>query len=538
MVNEYRGVPAVEVQMTKAAALVEVNEGRYQPVVQMRGAVSDSRQFKAIVNKVTTCLAGKGGWEADQRLKAKTWERGTKDAEVQLWFETDDTRMAIRYEKHCDESLGRTWRVEFVVVKEADRLQMRCVVRVLVHRSGLRTVQPRLPKWLSKLAIQHPLANDGRMMHTAPWFVSTEEDAGQLRALIGSHERSQVVIVLTAENIKSAQGAAAERLAARVVGFAHVAVISHSLLSQPKVAELGPGAGGVRMYGKDKVWRSTSSVRLVMSPTEWGNGSSESIDIVVRMAARFTVYERDPEDEALSFSAVRADIQDGRAAQLKEAAYQAQQRIDELQSQLTKALELAAEEEKHKVLLDASQRALEHERWTLSSRVDFLEQSAAKTSRKEDCAVLSLRPSTWDELEWWLEDNFSERIHLTKQAWKAARASDFADLAYLADVLNLLGTSYWEIKAEGSEGARNRYLAECAALRIEISHVGTAASDRRHAKQYETIWDDKRYLCDMHVSGSSSRDKQRGLRIYFAYDTELRTIVIGSLPDHLRNRHS
>ena len=77
-----------------------------------------------------------------------------------------------------------------------------------------------------------------------------------------------------------------------------------------------------------------------------------------------------------------------------------------------------------------------------------------------------------------------------------------------------------------------------AELGVRISPVGDAADMRQYEAEYRVRWEGRTYRLDMHVAGSDSRDKQRGLRIYFEWDAEQELVIVGHLPTHLTSTHT
>lgn len=154
-----------------------------------------------------------------------------------------------------------------------------------------------------------------------------------------------------------------------------------------------------------------------------------------------------------------------------------------------------------------------------------------------EAAAKAARPplASWDDLEAWCTQALRGRIVLTSKAMQAARRSAFTDYTLAADVLELLGQDYTDMR-RGVAGARERCEARQLALGVDIGPTGQAAHHHRYKREYQADWGRKAYRLDMHVSGHTTRDRTRCFRLYFAWSSEHALVVVGSFPEHLTNR--
>lgn len=211
--------------------------------------------------------------------------------------------------------------------------------------------------------------------------------------------------------------------------------------------------------------------------------------------------------------------------ELEDELARAQKEIQELRDELS----LVEEDLEEKV------DALKEARETNAGLRFRLAQRAAVTAERADAEGYGY-PDSFDDLDDWVLARFPEKLVLSSKAIRAARASqlDAEVIRQAYGALELLATDYLDARA-GVAGANDRCRATAEALRIEISQVGVAVSHGRYRESYKTQIDGKTYQLDLHVSGSSSWDPSRCLRIYFHFDAELGRIVVGHLPTHLDN---
>ncbi|TJY57339.1 hypothetical protein E4T66_18205 [Sinimarinibacterium sp. CAU 1509] len=148
-------------------------------------------------------------------------------------------------------------------------------------------------------------------------------------------------------------------------------------------------------------------------------------------------------------------------------------------------------------------------------------------------------PDSWDALELFADRILAGSVVLSSKAVRTAKRSYFANIPYAYDVLRMLARSYVPMR-NGLSGARERFEAECARLKVSVEPTGRAADERRSAGSYSVLHLGVRRALDLHVRGSSSRDPREGFRLYFAWvdDPAGGYVVVGSFPGHLENGQS
>lgn len=140
-------------------------------------------------------------------------------------------------------------------------------------------------------------------------------------------------------------------------------------------------------------------------------------------------------------------------------------------------------------------------------------------------------PSSYDEIEEWVNNLFAGRIFMHNKAVKALEDSNYSDVTLLCRAIELLATSYHDMRKQIIDS--NEFNRKCQEIGVEeaasISDVGAG----RHQEEYFCRYNGKKMMMDRHLKKGSSRDPQYCLRIYFFWDDENSIIVIGHLPTHL-----
>lgn len=535
-------------QLDRASVQIAARPLTFTPVAQVQGVLVAPGKPPATIMAVATerliaWLQGKDvAVPVDWRSRA-SWEAGTDGAARQVWCESADAHFAVRFDEPCGELPGRQWRVEFTMVENDGRVLVGTKVSALVHKGVPTSVRPSVPKWVRSLATDLTFVADDQVLTDRPTDVGNETQLQRLVGLI-SGRRSCAVVVCVTPRARSKEGALAAQLASRVAGAAHVITLHARLL--PALARALGDAGrippsGVRFFGRafDK---SLAAVRCpILPPGLWP--SYAGVDLLAEACAAETVSLQDP-DDLPSFAQIRQFVvrrrrqferqrNEGASRKIEDRLKASIAERDALEGDLGAAEQLVEELQR---TIDAQVddlRAKETKLWFLEQRVQELEaRQAAGEATSEDPA-----PISWDELYAWTERRYSDRLVITDKARRAARDSVFADVGFVSEVISLLAGPYWDMRT-GDETARDAYLEEAKRLRVDVSGVGDALNTARLAGQYRTTWKGRTYTLDTHVSGSSSRDRQRGFRLYFAWDVERRLIVVGSFPEHLTNAHS
>ena len=109
----------------------------------------------------------------------------------------------------------------------------------------------------------------------------------------------------------------------------------------------------------------------------------------------------------------------------------------------------------------------------------------------------------------------------------------YSDTALVYKCLKLLATSYYDycIGAKTYED----FFADCKQVDPGLEESGaitdTAAGMR--GDTYFVVYQGKKRKLDRHLGKGSNKDRRYCLRIYYFWDEENQTIVIGDMPHHL-----
>lgn len=530
-----------------ADTTIVASSSRYVAVSQVQGTLrSGSKKAAAVrklaIDQVIEWLRGRKGVAvpADWRDRS-SWEVGTDTGAMQCWWETDGSHVAMRLDEPCAQLPGRHWRVEFVLALTAKEVVVGTRLSVLVQRGVEPLVKPSIPGLVRLINSKLEFLADGAPGNGLAKFVASEADVRQLAGLISDRHRTIALIIVHTVAARSRAAISAATLAKRVAGIARVVMIDTGG-AQRLAQALGPAGviprNGVRLYGRQFDADLASASCPVLPPESWPR--RDAVGQLEDACAVVSVSVDDAEIDVPSFAHIRQLIARERRRQERERLTSASEEVvDEIASlraalaaaegDVAAAEELAAEQQNRAEETEEQLRSALAKLMIASERIDQLQASQRATVN--DVPL----PETWAALERWTVEQFQDRVVLTAGAMRAARASVFENIPLVAETIALLGNQYWTVKTTGSEEARLDLVEAQKKLYVEISPAGEALNNAKLKGQYQTTYQGSRYTLDQHVSGSSSRDRRRGFRLYFTWSDDLQKVIIGSLPEHLDN---
>ena len=209
-------------------------------------------------------------------------------------------------------------------------------------------------------------------------------------------------------------------------------------------------------------------------------------------------------------------------AALKAANRESEERI----ASLTQALGDASDEND----------ALRRDRHGLQQRIAALEGGEPATA---DDAPATEGPvpllESYADLPAWTERHFGGRVALAGRALRALRSAAFEDVALVGRAIELLGTTYHEIKTQGGKPSREVYDAALRELRLQEAPGLSATAQGRARDDFSIEWNGRRLILDRHLKNNArTRDPRHCFRLYFTWDDKSGQVLIGHLPGHMK----
>lgn len=440
---------------------------------------------------------------------------------------------ALRVDDPDKEVAGRIWTTEVVLGLTADQRCLTSLRLSMTTREEQPQYAPAVPGLLRQLADRCGLTVSRRPLRTDAWRVHRAADAEALIAWLADPARRLPVIVAAADGQKGEDPDRPlidpDALAPKTLGLAEVVVLSAKqsyALSDAFGKIRSVYRGALRIYhpgfdgGADPYEHPLILGDAVRADPE---GCAAWLCRVVAAASlRRWLLGRD----VLTFAAVRsaalrAEQERQRAAGAGDRALfeQAMARIDQLEKelasardQIAQALDLAATEEERAQAAEARARGAEARVQDLLERL----RSAGVAADAEDEV-----PAGWTDFAAWCDRTLAGRLVLAPAARRNVKKPAFRDPAQAARCLRWLATVCRDRRLHGG-GTLDDAVVEPG---IRNAPCGADA--------FPFDFDGRRLTAAWHVkNGGNTRDPERCLRIYYAWDEQTRQIVVADMPAH------
>jgi hypothetical protein len=254
-----------------------------------------------------------------------------------------------------------------------------------------------------------------------------------------------------------------------------------------------------------------------------------------------TVAAADREEEVPSFSTVRQF-----AAQLERTKLVAE---GGSQAELLKLFEddnqrLTTELRDERERFNSQLAAVEREHDLAQQRIDDMRREAfdlrerirvlhARLNKVSQVVPKAPTPENLDGFEVWCREHLAGAVNLHNRAHRGVQKSKFGDPRLIYQALLLLRDHYVPMRREGGAERKAAFENACRELQLEDSLVGEAT--RTHRELYTLNYAGQPRLLDRHLKRGVAHDEARSFRLYYFWDDETETVVVGWLPSHLDN---
>lgn len=462
-----------------------------------------------------------------------------------------------RYDDRRQISVGAIWRTEVTILASP-----RPAVGVRVSQVRLRADAPRIepaaPRVLITLATKIGLHSSGYVLHATPWVPTTPADIARLMNLLRNPDRAESIVIVGGHESGDEIHASVYKLATRLAGVAHV-VVADADVTVALISEFGRSLAvwghAARIYFPGFNSKADAFAYPLWTVSDAGI-SYEHANAIAEEVCVAGGQGPDAEERVPTFQTIRRHIINRRVQsavlETQRGAATVEEDRDRLRiavrEQTAKILALTDEQselsqEVHRLtaenvaLLTERDSALDAER-RAQYQVKILQAAGTKAPSPavQTSESYPALPDSWDDLETWVATNTKGRVVLLPQATKAARASDFADIAFVYSVLYFLAEFYAPTKERDQDDAqtRERYETEKQRLGVDVCRVGRATTDHRYKDDYQRTYQRRKITMDLHVKRGAGFDPTSVFRLYFHYADGV--VIVGHMPDHLTNR--
>ncbi len=180
-----------------------------------------------------------------------------------------------------------------------------------------------------------------------------------------------------------------------------------------------------------------------------------------------------------------------------------------------------------------------------NNQIDFQKQEINKLKNLVSTLRFQLKEATsgkseeipedgsYTEIEDWISNYYPEKLIILPRAVRSLKNANYIDSALVYKCLKLLATSYYDY-CTGAISYED-FTVECKKVDSSLEERGaiTDVSAGMYGDTYYVQYRGKKWKLERHLAKGINKDQRYCLRIYFFWDDENQTIVIGDLPHHL-----
>jgi len=441
---------------------------------------------------------------------------------------------ALRVDRPDASVAQRTWTTEIVVGHAPAGTGAMFSMRLLASSpEATLQIEPAVPGLVRQMASTCGLQQSGNRLDAAAWHIKSEDDAHELVDALLDPARTVPYMVCSVAERESQPGINSQLLAKVTLGIARVVVIPAALtwvLTQHLGKALSVFNGAVRAYMPGFTYDANPFAHRLFftDPKTSGDRARSTMTALRWLAANESIRRLQLGAEVLAFSAVREASLDVERARLQSAGSAdneqlraAQAQIDALKDDLRRSTETQQWLSDEHTSIEEHSQSLEQQLRGAQFRIQQLLKQI-KARGDEPDAGLQL-PETWDVFADWCDEVLSGRVALSGRARRETKSADYEDPQAAARCLLWLANEYRDSRINGASGDLRRPVDE------------GIHNERCGADSFEFGWGSRRVTVEWHLkNGGNTREPRRCLRIYYFWDEDSQTVVIATMPAHIR----
>ncbi|MER8747742.1 hypothetical protein NKH57_00400 [Mesorhizobium sp. M1050] len=450
---------------------------------------------------------------------------------------------AIRFSEPDDQTPGRSWSVEISVGKFNGEILVGFRLNCFSRNYDF-DFNNSVPRILRSLVNNFSCSDYGYKLSQKPITIQSNSDSEFLYKLINNGKRwRNIVVVSCDDNFDSLVNYTG--LAYKLSGAAHVAAITPSAsfhLSSLIGKELSVFDRAVRLYRpnfseEDQLTRHPLILRRQI----------DKVPIIIRRKFEEAIQrdcfrmsiERDGLAKVVpSFVDIRLAASKARLTALDRhrssnddlltAEIEARKAAE---SQSESAMSMAIQEEELRKEVESERDNYRAQLYSMRNRAEVLEHRLSMAGEQVETGT---RPTTYDDVSPWVEENFSGKLVLHPRAKKALKNAAYEDVGVVCETLSLLANEYRKVCL--GEMRKEEFDGIISNKHLDMSGSISEERAREFGEEYFISWRGKKIFLHGHIEKGKSRDERYCLRVYFLWEPEDSLIVVGWLPSHLTNR--
>ncbi len=333
----------------------------------------------------------------------------------------------------------------------------------------------------------------------------------------------------------------------KTLGAAHIFILSGDacfLLTNKVGKEFSVYREAIRLYkpgfsrSKDDSFLHplTLPSRIEQVNSEYGEYAFEAL--LSSQVLAVTAYAPDSEDALPSFDKIRRVVADRERKNAQKSGSSDAELLELADAEIQRLEhDLLQQKETYEGLLLsleadlANSEAVRHEvisrSHSMRERVDKLESTL--NSKNQAVPI----PSDLRDLDSWVKTYVEGPVTLHSRALRGAKRSTFENPSLVYEALLLFKNFYVPMKTNASPEKVTAYQEELKRLKLENSFVGNATDT--HKEKYLVMFEGRPRTLDWHLKNGVSREPHLCFRLYYFWDEETKSVVVGWLTSHLDN---
>jgi hypothetical protein len=441
---------------------------------------------------------------------------------------------AMRADRPDADVAQRIWTTEIVIGHALDNGPALFSLRLLVSTPESHlSIEPAVPGLVRQIANTCGLQQGGIPIAASPWNIVSQADADDLVDALVDPDRVVPYLVCSVPEGETHPRVDAPLLSKVTLGAARVVVIPAALtwvLTQRLGKPLSAYNGAVRAYLPGFSYDSNPYAHRLIFVNSLDDEHQQR---TARSALRWLVANESLRrlklgEEVVAFSSVRDASLDAERKRLKDSGTGAAEQLKAAQSQID-----ALKQDLTRANGETEQWLSEYE--DADEKTKILEQQlrSAQFRNQQLLAQLKARggepdaeikfPEDWNAFADWCDDALSGRVTLSSRARREVKSASFDEPQTAARCLLWLANEYRDSRLNGSTGDLRKPLES------------GIQNDRVGGDSFDFKWNGRNVLVEWHIkNGGNTHDPRRCLRIYYFWDDESQTVVIVTMPAHIR----
>lgn len=448
-----------------------------------------------------------------------------------------DEFWSLQFDKFDPSVPGRIWRTEATVASTETSVLGGVRLTLLDSRRGL-DFNPSVPAIVNAWIKAPGLRDYGLQLFDRATSLTDAASCRELAGILLNRKRTRPVLLFAeAKGIDAAADAA--RAASRLAGLAHVYVIgdAHSkYLNDHFGREFSVWGGAIRTYNpgfdpfSDEVSLHPPATRHWLQHRF--RSFDQFVEVLLRSFTAMSLRHTAAEIDLPSFRTVKQASLSFRLAKLEGTANDERTKVLEQENALLK--QQVQEKSDEFDYADSEVTAAQAERDQYRAQVTAMRALVQRLeSQIGQAAVQVAYPSTFEQLDEWVQTNFPGRLVLLNRAARAAKKSPFNEPELVFRCLERLARQYVDARRDGT--SINSIFTD---LGVSLERTGDPNRLSQWKEKYFVPHRGVSRFLDVHLKRGSDHNEANTLRIYFFYDEDDEQVIVGHLPGHLTNSHT